>query len=64
MEKKVLFKPVETDKSPIKLGGNSEIVDELTKRLAELGLEAKDSKKKTIAPLTRSQNIQEELKTD
>ncbi|KAF2302842.1 hypothetical protein GH714_008759 [Hevea brasiliensis] len=61
LEKKVLFKPVETDKTPIKLGGNSEIVDELTKRLAELGLEAKDSKKKTIAPLTRSLNIQEEL---
>ncbi|KAF2308802.1 hypothetical protein GH714_019822 [Hevea brasiliensis] len=61
LEKKVLFKPVKTDKTPIKLGGNSEIVDELTKRLAELGLEAKDSKKKTIAPLTRSLNIQEEL---
>ncbi|KAF2324933.1 hypothetical protein GH714_021521 [Hevea brasiliensis] len=60
-EKRVLFKPADLEQSPIKLGDQSEIVSELTKRLAELGLEAKDSKKKTIAPLTKSLNIQEEL---
>ncbi|KAF2290217.1 hypothetical protein GH714_004118 [Hevea brasiliensis] len=60
-EKWVLFKPMETEPSPIKLGDHSEIVNELTKRLAELGLDAKDSKRKAIAPLTKTLSFQEEL---
>lgn len=63
VEKKVLFKPIDTESIGLKLSSNdhSEILDELTKRLANLGL--KDDKKKSIVPLTMELVLELELES-
>ncbi len=60
VEKKVLFKPMESEKLGLKLAKEDhlEMIEELTKRLTELGL---DSKKKSVAPLTKDLDMVEEL---
>lgn len=51
LEERVLFKPMDSKSVNIKLDKKEEILEELTKRLAKLGLK-EDPKKKSIVPLT------------
>ncbi|KAG8650611.1 hypothetical protein MANES_07G056008v8 [Manihot esculenta] len=61
MEEKVLFKPMDSKSINIKLDKKEEMLEELTKRLAKLGLK-EDTKKKSIVPLTMESEIEIEEK--
>lgn len=62
LEEKVLFKPMDTKSIGLKLDTREEMLDELTKRLAKLGLGG-DTKQKSLVPLKmepESETIEEE----
>ncbi|KAG8645340.1 hypothetical protein MANES_10G055732v8 [Manihot esculenta] len=62
VDEKVLFKPMDSKPIGIKLNKNEEMLEELSKRLAKLGIK-EDGKMKAIAPLTMELE-EEKLSTD
>lgn len=60
-EEKVLFKPMETKSIGLKVDDREEMLDELTKRLAKLGI-GDDPKKKSLIPLIVESEEEESLK--